>query len=54
MTNWLKRLLGSGSSSDASNEPATAPEPPTMPSDPPADSGMGEEDSSESSGDESA
>jgi hypothetical protein len=48
MTNWLKRLFG-GSDASASDapEPAAAPEPPSMPSDPPADAGMGAEETTD-------
>ncbi|HZT95059.1 MAG TPA: hypothetical protein VE985_11350 [Gaiellaceae bacterium] len=36
MTNWLKRLFGGSSTSEAP-EPATAPEPPSMPAEPAAE-----------------
>jgi hypothetical protein len=51
MMDWLKRVFG-GSSSSTTSEPASAPEPPSMPSEPPADAGMSEQGTSESEGDE--
>ena len=54
MTNWLQKLFGAKPSTSDAGEPATAPEPPSMPSDPPAESGMGDEGTAESSGDDSA
>ena len=53
---WLKRLFGGGGSSSTSEPaaPATAPEPPTMPAEPPAHAGTGESDMPEPAGDEPA
>jgi hypothetical protein len=45
MSNWLKRLFGGGSdSSSEPAEPATAPEPATMPSEPDADAPVSAEE----------
>jgi hypothetical protein len=57
LSKWLERLRGgsgSGSSTTEAPEPVTAPEPPSMPAEPPAAAGMGEEDTSEPAGDEPA
>jgi hypothetical protein len=53
MMDWLKRMFG-GSGSSTTSEPASAPEAPSMPSDPPAATGMSEEGTSEPAGDESS
>ena len=41
MMNWLKRLMGGSDSSSESAEPATAPEPAVVPSEPAIDAGAG-------------
>ncbi|HJU36985.1 MAG TPA: hypothetical protein VJ716_06180 [Gaiellaceae bacterium] len=52
ISKWLQRLRGdSGSSATSEAEPATAPEPPSMPAEPPADTGVSTE---EPAGDEPA
>jgi hypothetical protein len=51
MMDWLKRLFG-GSGSSTTSEPASAPEAPSMPSEPPADAGMSDQGTSEPAGDE--
>lgn len=54
LSKWLQKLRG-GSGSSTANEPATAPEPPSLPAEPPpADTGMGEVEPSEPAGDEPA
>jgi hypothetical protein len=49
ISKWLQRLRGGDSAKPA--EPATAPEPPSMPSEPAADTGLAEEDVPEPPGD---
>jgi hypothetical protein len=54
MTNWLKRLFGgSGSSTSEVPEPATAPEPPSMPAEPTVEPATSDEGMSDA-GDEPA